>query len=190
MTIKKILKWGFNYLRLFFLKLIYRNRLKLTLKKGMHPPYVSWRSKIGIAKTGKIILSAGTYVSPFVHVQALEGAMLIIGERSYIGDYSRLIAKDTIVIGNNCLLANNVSLYDHDHIYSDISRRIGDQGYKIGKIIIEDDCWLATNVVALKNTNISKHSVIGANSVVVGRLKVTGVYAGIPAKLKRVLNES
>lgn len=186
----KIFKWSFNYIRLFFLKLVYGSRIKFQIKMKEHSPYISWKSKIGISPQGQIIFKSGVYISPYTQVQALDSAKIILEENCYVGDYSRIVAKKYVKIYKNCLLANNVSVYDHDHRFDNLDKKIEEQGYSVGDVVIEKDCWLATNSVILKNTFIPEHSVVGANSVVSGHLKKNGVYAGAPATLKRILNEN
>ncbi len=188
MVINKIFKWGFNWLRLLSLKIRYGNRINIKLQKGKHPPYISWKSKIGISDKGVLVLYPGVYISPFCQVQVLDNAEIILESNVYIGDFSRIIAKKFIGIGHDSLLANNVSIYDHDHNYSNLNQNINDAGYLCGKVVVKKNCWLATNVVVLKNTIISSHSVIGANSVAKGNLKETGIYAGAPAILKKKIN--
>lgn len=185
MVISKIFKWGFNYFRLFFLKLRYGNRINIIIKQGEHPPFVSWKSKIGISGKGMLILYPGVYISPFCQVQTLDEGKIILKSNSYIGDFSRVVSKKYVEIGTNTLLANNVSVYDHDHKYSSPHLSITEAGYLCGKVIIRDNCWLATNVVVLRDTTVSSHSVVGANSVAKGNLSETGIYAGAPAVLKK-----
>lgn len=186
MNIRKILKWAFNYFRLFFLKIRFGKRIIIRLKddEGMqHPPYIAWTAKIMIDSRSKLVLEPAVYVSSYCQIKSLSGSSIYLNSNVYIGDYSRIIARKSITIGNYTLLANNVSIYDHDHIFSNINFHISDQGFNSSKIFIGSDCWLATNVVVLKGTNITDHVVVGANAVINKSIDKMGVYGGIPAKL-------
>lgn len=86
------------------------------------------------------------------------------------------------MIQENTLIADNVSLYDHDHRFLDKKTPIAEQGFCASSIYIGRNCWLATNVVVLKGVNITDHVIVGANAVVTKSLDRAGVYGGIPAR--------
>ena len=58
-----------------------------------------------------------------------------------------------------------VTIYDHDHIFSDEGIL---PGYKQDSAIIDDGCWIAANVTILRNKHIGEGCVIGAGAVVRG----------------------
>ncbi len=60
-----------------------------------------------------------------------------------------------------------VTIYDHDHIFSDEGIL---PGYKQGSVIIDDGCWIAANVTILRDTHIGEGCVIGAGTVVKGNI--------------------
>ena len=60
----------------------------------------------------------------------------------------------------------NVKIYDHNHIFKDKNVPIKNQGFKMSEIIIDDDCWVGTNTVILKNVYIGKHVVMSAGEVI------------------------
>lgn len=60
-----------------------------------------------------------------------------------------------------------VTIYDHDHKFS-VEGVKTDLNY--GSVIIDDGCWIAANVVILRNTHIGEGCVIGAGTVVKGQI--------------------
>lgn len=50
------------------------------------------------------------------------------------------------------------------------------------KILIEDGCWLATDVFVAPNVTIKQGVIVGARSSVFKDLESLSVYAGYPAK--------
>lgn len=40
------------------------------------------------------------------------------------------------------------------------------QGFISDEIVIEDDCWIGSNVTILKGVHIGRHSVVGAGVIV------------------------
>jgi acetyltransferase-like isoleucine patch superfamily enzyme len=49
--------------------------------------------------------------------------------------------------------------------------------------VIEDDCWIAANVVILAGVTIGKGSVVAAGSVVNEDVPAFSVVAGVPARV-------
>ncbi len=86
-----------------------------------------------------------------------------------------------ILIGNNVSFGPNVVLRAADHgIKRD--ELIAKQHHVRGVIIIEDDVWIASNVVVLKNVRIGKGSVVAAGAVVNKDTEPYSVVAGVPAR--------
>lgn len=90
--------------------------------------------------------------------------------------------KGKIVIGNYVLIAPNVVLRSSDHVVTDVNRPIRMQGHTGGEIIIEDDVWIAANVVVVGGVRIGKGSVIAAGAVVTHDVEPYTIVGGVPAK--------
>ena len=58
------------------------------------------------------------------------------------------------------------SLFAENHIFEDASSTIKSQGVSQKGIVIEDDCWIGSNVVILDGVTIGKGSVIAAGTIV------------------------
>lgn len=95
-----------------------------------------------------------------------ENGILKIGKNVFFNNYCSITARQKISIGNNCIFGENVKLYDHNHKYKDKTKLICKQGFVSEEIVIEDDCWIGSNVTILKGVHIGKHSVVGTGVVV------------------------
>lgn len=91
-----------------------------------------------------------------------------IGKGCFFNNDCSIVCRDSVVIGDNCMFAEGVKIYDHDHRFRDPDTLIKDQGYKSQPVIIGSNCWLANNVIVLKGTSIGSNTVIGAGCVVHG----------------------
>ena len=87
-----------------------------------------------------------------------------------------------ILIGKNVLIGPNVVLRSNNHNYGVLNKPIKEQGMKEGKIKIEDDVWIGSNVVILPNTVIGKGSIVAAGAVVTSDIRSYSIVGGIPAK--------
>lgn len=137
------------------------------------------------------------------------GASIQIGQRTQIGN-STLIAADRIEIGDDVLMAWNITIMDNDsHSLSwedrqndvkqcaldyrstpeDFSRNKDWTKVKMAPVIIKNKAWIGFGVSILKGVTIGEGAVIGAGSVVTKDIPAYCVAAGNPAKVIRKLNE-
>ena len=106
-----------------------------------------------------------------------------------IGNYTNLtqdimISSNTSVeIGDNTLIAENVSIRDSDHGTKKNSIIQTQESVSL-PIQIKDDVWLGAGVRVLKGSFISRGCVIAANSIVLSKSKTLDfqIYGGIPVK--------
>lgn len=100
-------------------------------------------------------------------------------------------------IGSNVLIGPNVTLATplHPMHYAERNIRVRADGsqydYEYAKpITIEDDCWIASNVVVCGGVTIGRGSVIGAGSVVTRDVPPFCLAAGNPCRVIRPITES
>lgn len=105
-----------------------------------------------------------------------------IGNAVYIGNRFHL-AVDNLNIGNNTLLASNVSIVGGDHLIDQIGVRIRETKVNSrGGVTIGADCWIGHGTIILTGVTIGDGAVIGAGSVVTKDIKPFTVCVGNPAK--------
>ena len=103
-----------------------------------------------------------------------------------IGHYAHIIAKESVVIENNVLIADKVFISDSTHSYEDIRVPIIRQDVRtMSQVTIGEDSWLGENV-CICGVSIGKHCVIGANSVVTENIPDYCVAVGSPAKVEQI----
>jgi len=83
-----------------------------------------------------------------------------------------------ISIGDNTTICPNVRLIAHD---ASTKKHLGYT--KIGRIEIEENCFIGDSVTILPNVTIGANSIIGAGSVVTKSIPIKSVAAGNPAKI-------
>lgn len=103
-----------------------------------------------------------------------------IGDHSWIGDEVVLYSLGEITIGNNAVISQRSYLCTGSHDYTDISFSIFQK-----PIIINDECWIATDVFIAPGVTIGRGTVVGARSSVYKELKPESIYIGNPAKYIR-----
>jgi acetyltransferase-like isoleucine patch superfamily enzyme len=109
---------------------------------------------------------------------------LIIEENVNLTQDIIISSNKKIIIKENTLIAENVSIRDSDHSVS-IEEIISKQEMKSYEVIIGKDVWIGAGVRILKGSNIPDKVVIGANSVVTknNAMENHGIYVGNPLRL-------
>ena len=102
---------------------------------------------------------------------------LSIGDYSWIGDDVNLYTLGEIEIGSNTVISQKSYLCAASHDYDKPDFSIWSK-----KIVIEDECWLATDVYVAPGVTIGKGTVVGARSSVFKDLPSCMVCIGSPAK--------
>lgn len=149
---------------------LWRNiRLKIANGKDLSLPL---RTKLG--KSADIccemgIVQIGDHGSAMdnVHLSAISGGKLIIGDNTHINRNCIFVSRKDIHIGNNVSFGPNVCIYDHDHCFDVNGKK---DGYTLGEVIIGDNCWIGAGCIILKDTNIGEGCVIGAGCVLKGTI--------------------
>ena len=119
-----------------------------------------------------------------------ENPKIIIKDSVVINDFVQIGATNYIEIGNNTIIANKVTILDHNHGYyngeDQDSPTTPPNKRKIstdGKIVIGDNVWLSDSVTILGTVNIGEGSIIGAGSIVTSDIPSNCIAVGTPAKV-------
>lgn len=119
----------------------------------------------------------------------LKEAKIVIGDHVVIGQFAHIICKEQIVIEETVLMADRIYITDCDHNYFDVNKPIMYQGTrKLKKVRIGEGSWLGENVCIL-GASVGKHSVIGANSVVINDIPDYCIAVGAPARVVKRYNK-
>ena len=94
------------------------------------------------------------------------GYNIHIGNNVSIGRNCLINDVCEVRVGNNVIISPNVCIYTGT-CSTDPRRRAGNSGTQYGKpVVIEDDVWIAANVVILPGVRIGRGSTVGAGSVI------------------------
>ncbi len=112
------------------------------------------------------------------------GECVLVGRRAMLSSATYLEIGDHTIFGPNVYVASSAHEYEGNHLKPILMCGVRD----LGRIVVEENCWLGTNVVIDGNITIGRGSVVGANSVVRHSLPPFSVAVGAPAKIVRMLN--
>ena len=115
------------------------------------------------------------------------GKNIEVGDNFYANFNTVILDVGKVKIGNNVLLAPNVSIYTAGHPIHPDSRN---SGYEYGiAVTIGDNVWIGGNSVINPGVTIGNNCVIGSGSVVVNDIPENSIAVGNPAKVIRQITE-
>lgn len=106
---------------------------------------------------------------------------LTMGSRNFFNRNVKIVCFDKIEIGSDCLIADSVHMYDHDHRFNELGPLIREQGYVTKPIRIGNNVWIGAKATILKGVTIHDGAIIGANAVVTRDVPANMIVAGNPA---------
>ena len=143
-------------------------------------------SNMLVAKGASVVFGAGCVVDNGMTVECR--GKIEVGARTVFGHHGTLAAAEFISIGEDCLIAEMVSIRDHDHSFTNISVPYNQQGQAIAPVRIGSNVWLGCKVTVIRGVSIGNNTVVGANAVVTHDLPSDCVAVGIPARIVRYLD--
>ena len=181
-TLRHLKKYSFFGLINVFINILY-TRLNF--------PYAFLvRRPIYFRRLGSISVGRKVLIGPSAIIDILDkDAYLKIGNNVKINHRFHLGTIFHIELHDDVLIGSNVTLIDHNHgTYSgsDQSSPLipsSDRPLTGGPIIIEENVWLAENVVVLPNVTIGKFSIVGAGSIVTKNIPPYSISVGNPSRV-------
>ena len=145
----------------------------------------SFGTGLFIGNLGEITIGENLEAANFTYLTTCKGGEIIIGDNCFFGDNCKIVSDRTKVsIGNNCLIAEQVSIRASNHgIASRVNIR--EQQNTFAPIEIGEDVWIGKGSTILSGSKIPDSCIIGANSLVLGKtnLRENCVYGGVPVRL-------
>ena len=124
------------------------------------------------------------------------GCFISIGDNSYANFNLTILDTCPVNIGENVFIGTGVSVvtslhplrFEERNLYQKPNGQMTDDEY--GKpIIIENNCWIASNVTIVGGVTIGEGSVIGAGSVVTRSIPKHSLAFGNPCKVIRKITD-
>lgn len=115
------------------------------------------------------------------------GTHIEVGKNFFANYNCTIIDVAKVIIGDNCQMAPNVSIYTAGHPLHPAARN---SMYEYGiEVVIGDNVWIGGNAVILPGVHIGNNTVIGAGSVVTKNIPDSVLAAGNPCKVIREITE-
>ncbi|MGA8113189.1 MAG: DapH/DapD/GlmU-related protein [Actinocatenispora sp.] len=133
---------------------------------------------------GRIVLGRWVHIGDGCAIRAHEGTVRL-GDKAVLGTDVRVNGYLDIEIGAATLIADWVYVCDFDHVTTDLTRPIKDQGIVKSPVRIGPDCWLGTKTTVTRGVRMGRGSVLAANAVATRDIPDYAIMGGVPARLLR-----
>ncbi len=159
--------------RLVRLPIFIRGRRKILFGKGFVCGYMTRLDAFG--RRGCLTFGKNVELNDFVHIGALE----------------------SVIIGDNVMIASRVFITDHGHGAYDTSEGASSPDeapfdrFEVSKpVLIGNNVWIGEGACVLAGVSIGAGSVIGAGAVVTSDIPAGCIAVGVPARILRRYNKS
>ena len=89
-----------------------------------------------------------------------KNARLVIGSNNFFNRNCSIACLGKVTIGDNNAFGENVTIYDHNHIFN--QKEMNQKVFKIGEIEIGNDNWICSKVNICANSKVGNRCVIAA----------------------------
>lgn len=122
------------------------------------------------------------------------GAKLTIGYNCQFNNAVHIACAQSVIIGDNCLVASNVFISDHNHgtfpNENEFSLPVSKRSLSCKSVNIGYNCWLGENVCILPGVTLGDNVVVGANTTVTKSFGNDLILVGSPARISRRFDRS
>lgn len=171
-------------------ELLPRARFFTSARHASVSPSVSFAGATTDVQLGRHVTIAGPTVINVANGGGLTGSRLVIGDRTYIGEFNNIrCAGAPITIGTDCLISQHITIVGTNH-GTDSRSRINQQPWTGDGVVIGNDVWIGAGAVIMPGARIGDGAVIGAGSVVRGEVEPGWIVVGSPARPVRHRSEN
>ncbi len=164
----------------------------------------AWRKVWINLRYQTVIFGAGCRVESGVIIRATDGGVIVfgcnvhisrmselickhgeikVGDNSFIGPATIVTARQSIIIGADALVAENVTIRDQQHGTDLGGGPYREQPFVNAPILIGRNVWIGAKATLLKGITIGDSAIIGAGSLVNKNVAANDVVGGVPAKV-------
>ena len=132
-----------------------------------------------------VVLDYGAYVHCGHMSWCPDQGRVSLGDGTYVGPYAVIFGMGEVEIGGDVMVSPHVVISSVQHPYDDASRPMYRQPRVYGRIRVEDDVYLGSNVVVTPGVTIGRGAVVGAGAVVTMDVPPYAIAVGVPARVTR-----
>lgn len=165
----------------------YMIRLKYPACKIGRDVKIGRNVQLNVTDGGTVSIGDGTTIKDNCVIVAKHG-LLIIGKNSFIGWGTIICSNQEIQIGDDCLIAEFVTIRDQNHGTGLDNGPFRSQPMETAPVTIGKNVWIGAKASVLAGSSIAANSIVAAHSVVNKAFDSGVVVGGIPASVVKTLS--
>ncbi len=115
------------------------------------------------------------------------GTQIRVGKRFFANFCFTVLDEAPVVIGDDCFIGPNVSIYTACHSTNPIERNTRQEWAK--PVTIGNNVWIGGSVTILAGVTIGDNCTIGAGAVVTHNIPANSIAVGNPARVIKTIEE-
>lgn len=108
---------------------------------------------------------------------------LSLGSDIYIGPNAEINALGGIEIKNGVIIGPNLIIHSANHRFRNAKSIPYDEFFEFKKVIINENVWIGGNVIITPGSEIGEGCIIGAGTVISGKIPPLSIVVGNPCKV-------
>lgn len=122
-------------------------------------------------------------IFPGVWIRPIKG--LSIGDNVSIGKDVIITTAGTVTIGNNVMIGHGSKIISANHVIPPGRGQMRFSGHENKPVVVENDVWIAAQVVILPGVRIGEGAVVCAGAVVTKDVPPFAIVGGVPSRILR-----
>jgi maltose O-acetyltransferase len=148
--------------------------------------YLRFPKKIRYMAARKLFDYCGENVNVEKGANFGTGKGISIGSNSGLGVNCHV--RGPLKMGENVMMAPEVTILTSNHNFEDINKPIIEQGHSIKKVEIGNDVWIGYRAIILPGVSIGNGAIVAAGSIVTKDVPEFAIIGGNPAKIIKYRN--
>lgn len=146
------------------------------------PCFIEGRKRISIGNRTRIF--------PGIRIEAIGSGEISIGDNCAIEQNVHITSGGGLSIGDDVTILGNVCITNIDHEYQNIDQSVLEQNNIVSHTSIGQGSFLGYGSIIQAGTQLGKHCIVGANSVIRGEFPDYCVIVGSPGRIVKRYNAS
>ena len=146
------------------------------------PCFIEGRKRISVGNRTRIF--------PGIRMEAIGSGEISIGDNCAIEQNVHITSGGGLSIGDDVTILGNVCITNIDHEYQNIDQSVLEQTNIVSHTSIGQGSFLGYGSIIQAGTQLGKHCIVGANSVIRGEFPDYCVIVGSPGRIVKRYNAS
>lgn len=146
------------------------------------PCFIEGRKRISVGNRTRIF--------PGIRMEAIGSGEISIGDNCAIEQNVHITSGGGLSIGDDVTILGNVCITNIDHEYQNIDQSVLEQSNIVSHTSIGQGSFLGYGSIIQAGTQLGKHCIVGANSVIRGEFPDYCVIVGSPGRIVKRYNAS